>query len=427
MKRRNYFFFKSHAGFIAFLILLAGTLIIQSALWFTYSQYATNTRASNQPHDIAKEVIKLTGIAKTFSSEDAKTINDNLKYLHSRTILASIQTSASKNSEIIPFYLPNQLEKYIENNTENLNISLPLDTNKWLVIKNNPHNHTTQRFGYFTIFISLLIALLLLDMWMINYLSIPLISFANASKRFGVDLNAPAIPLQGTAETQEVITAFNQMQARIRRLVENRTQMLAAISHDLRTPITRLQLRAEFLQDSDQYEKAIADLKEMETMISSILSFARNYSADEPTELFDLKALIETLCDNLVDTGNQVQFTSTLSRLPIEARMLSLKRAINNIVENAVKYGKEAQVNLQEKNKEATILIVDQGPGIPEHAINKVFEPFFRIDAARSPHTIGTGLGMAVARDIIQAHGGNIELANNKTTGLTVTITLPLK
>jgi signal transduction histidine kinase len=215
------------------------------------------------------------------------------------------------------------------------------------------------------------------------------------------------------------------MQDRVRRLLHDRTQMLAAISHDLRTPITRLQLRAEYLQGTNQYDKAIADLKEMENMISSILSFARDHVRSENMERFDLNALLQTLCDDLADVGSHVVYHSELQRMPYFGRIVALKRAINNLIENAVKYGDRAEVSLKQTDKELQIRISDEGPGIPQDQLEKVFAPFYRVDTARSPKKSGTGLGLAVARDIIRAHGGEIRLYNREPHGLTAVISLP--
>ena len=189
--------------------------------------------------------------------------------------------------------------------------------------------------------------------------------------------------LQGSREMKEAIAAFNQMQSRIKRLVSDRTQMLAAISHDLRTPITRLQLRAEYISDEKQYNKSLDDLKEMETMISSILSFSRDYASTEPIELFDMNALLATMCDDFTDTGKPATYNCHDKRITIKARLIPIKRALTNLIENAIKYGESANISLIPQDELLQIKIEDAGPGIAEHQMDKVFDPFYRIDPAK--------------------------------------------
>ena len=161
-------------------------------------------------------------------------------------------------------------------------------------------------------------------------------------------------------------------------------------------------------------------------MIASILAFTRDHASAEALEYFDINALLCTLCDDFTDTGKKAIFTTPGHRITVQGRIMSIKRALINLIDNAIKYGKEASITLEEKQQEIIIKITDQGKGIPTHEHEKVFEPFYRVDPSRSPETSGTGLGMAVARDIIRTHGGEVALMNNHPNGLTVIITLPL-
>ncbi len=297
---------------------------------------------------------------------------------------------------------------------------------QWVYITGGVHEASYALIGWIIFEAFLLMLLVLLCLWVVQRLVIPVAEFERATKRFGVDVQAPPIAMQGTPEMQAVIESFNQMQGRIRRLIMDRTQMLAAISHDLRTPITRLQLRIEALQGTPQYQQAEADLREMERMIASILSFARDYVHTESMERFDLNALTEQICHELEDTGLAIHCDSYVTRLPYFGRMLALKRALTNLFENAVKYGEHAHVSIEVQNHDVKIKIRDQGPGIPQAEMEKVFAPFYRIDSSRTPEKSGSGLGMAVARDIIRAHGGDIALYNHEQGGLLVVVTLPL-
>ncbi len=263
-----------------------------------------------------------------------------------------------------------------------------------------------------------------LSIWAIRRFTAPLVTFARAAERLGRDVKAPSLPERGPSEVRQAVRAFNRMQGRIRRFVEDRTQMVAAISHDLRTPITRLRLRAEFVEDEEEQRKMLADLDEMEGMISSTLSFARQDAATEARTVVDLAALLQSICDDMVDAGLPVELVGE-TRLPYNGQPMGLKRAFTNLIDNAVKYGKRARVRLDEGVDRITVQIDDDGPGIPEGEREKVFTPFYRIDRSRSRETRGSGLGLAFTRTIIRAHGGDIRLVNRTEGGLRVIVTLP--
>jgi signal transduction histidine kinase len=307
---------------------------------------------------------------------------------------------------------------------ERSEVSISLSKEQWLNVRIRPF----QPYLLWKLAIAalgLLLAWIFLSIWGIKRLDLPLQSLLEAAQRFGIDMQTPPLPVTGPAEIQKVIEAFNEMQQRIRRLLDDRTQMLAAISHDLRTPITRLQLRAEYLKGTPQYDKALEDLNDMENMIDSVLAFARSHMQVEPMDHFDLNVLLETLCDDLSDMGHSVTYHPSVSRQPYFGRLGALKRALNNVIENAIKYGKSAEVSLHHYASYWQIKVADQGPGIAADQMEKVFTPFYRVDLSRSSKIRGTGLGLTVARDIIRAHGGDITLHHQEPRGLVVLITLP--
>ena len=200
--------------------------------------------------------------------------------------------------------------------------------------------------------------------------------------------------------------------------------MLAAISHDLKTPITRLRLRAEFIDDDDQRGRMLADLDEMEQMIAATLAFARDDAASEPRLKLDLAAMVQGMVEDMQDLGADCSYDGP-EALVIKGRPVALKRAITNLIDNAVKYGGGARVGLADREGVVRLIIDDDGPGIPEAAFERVFAPFVRLETSRSRATGGTGLGLAVARAAALAHGGAIALANRPGGGLRVTFTLP--
>ena len=200
--------------------------------------------------------------------------------------------------------------------------------------------------------------------------------------------------------------------------------MLAAVSHDLKTPITRMRLRAEFVSDEALREEIDADLSEMEAMIESTLAFLRGESETEAARVVDVVAILETVCDDLADRGHKVELVAP-AQAPLLCRSLAIKRALSNLIDNAVKYGGNAAVSLVVLRDELEITIDDDGPGIPHDQIEAVFDPFYRVESSRSRETGGSGLGLTVARSLIRSHGGEIALQNGPKAGLRVTVRLP--
>jgi signal transduction histidine kinase len=270
----------------------------------------------------------------------------------------------------------------------------------------------------------MILTIVLLSFWVVRRFTAPLDAFTEAASRLGRNVNAPALPESGPREVRRAARAFNEMQDRIRRFVHDRTQMIAAISHDLRTPITRLRLRADEVGDEEQQTKMLKDLEEMEEMIAAVLSFAREDGEAEPQSRLDLGALLQSICDDMADAGRAVTMEDAPGVLFTGQRM-ALKRAFTNLIDNAVKYGKCARARLLDSSECITVQIDDEGPGIPESEHEKVFASFYRLEQSRSRETGGTGLGLAFTRTIIRRHGGDIALHNRAEGGLRVVVTLP--
>jgi signal transduction histidine kinase len=277
-------------------------------------------------------------------------------------------------------------------------------------------------------FVAMSVTALLLILWAVRRLTRPVRDLAAAAKRLGRDVNAPALPETGPREVAQAAAAFNGMASNIRRFVADRTQMLAAISHDLRTPITRLRLRAEFLEDEEQQRRMLADLAEMEAMIAATLAFARDDAGAEPATAVDLAALARTVLDEAADAtpelAAQIAYAGP-EHAVVALRPLAMKRALGNLVGNALKYGAAARLSLDPRGAGAVIAIEDDGPGIPDSALEEVFQPFRRIEGSRNRETGGTGLGLTIARSILRAHGGEVTLHNRDGGGLRVVATLP--
>jgi signal transduction histidine kinase len=271
----------------------------------------------------------------------------------------------------------------------------------------------------------------LLILWAVRRLTRPVRALAEAAERLGRDVNAPPLPEAGPSEVATAAHAFNTMAARIRRFVGDRTQMLAAIGHDLRTPITRLRLRAEFMDDDEQRRKMLADLDEMEAMVAATLAFARDDAAAEPTVAVDIAALCRTVLDEAADAHPDLAEAIAYQgpeRLVAQVRPVAMKRAIANLVGNALAYGSAARLTLAPPGPPARMLrlaIEDDGPGIPLSELESVFQPFRRLETSRNRETGGTGLGLPIARNIFRAHGGDVVLRNRPGGGLVALATLP--
>jgi signal transduction histidine kinase len=272
---------------------------------------------------------------------------------------------------------------------------------------------------------SMVLAIAGLSIWAIRRLTSPFRSFAEAAVRLGSDVNAQPIKEEGPLEVRMAIDAFNGMQKRLQRFVEDRTQMLAAISHDLRTPITRLRLRGELIEDPKQREKHLSDLSQMEQMIAEVIAFVKEDSNGEPTVRVDLAALLQSICDEMSDRGQSVSF-GDYRRIPYDCRRIAMRRCITNLVENALKYGERADVRVDVGRDEVRVEIDDRGPGIPEELREVAFRAFQRLDQSRNRESGGAGLGLAVARGIARAHGGDVTLGDRPGAGLRATIVLPL-
>jgi signal transduction histidine kinase len=285
--------------------------------------------------------------------------------------------------------------------------------------------------GFASAFIVMTILGAIMITWAVRMLLVPVKTLAAAAEALGRDVaNAPPLPETGPLEIVTAAVAFNTMAARVRRFVEDRTFLLTAIGHDLRTPITRLKLRAEYMDDDEQRTKMLADLDEMEAMVAATLAFGRDAATTEPVVKLDLASLLRTILDDAADGDPEHADGLTYDgpkHLPVRARPLALKRALANLVGNALKYGDAAAVTLHAPVRGvARIDIDDHGPGIPDEEKERVFEPFRRLEMSRNRETGGSGLGLSIARNILRAHGGDISLTNRPEGGLRVAVALPV-
>ena len=259
---------------------------------------------------------------------------------------------------------------------------------------------------------------------LVRWLTGPLRRLAQAADGIGRG-RLIAVPQDGPEEVLRVARALDAMQARITRLVDDRTQALAAVSHDLRTPITRLRLRAGFLDDRESQARMEADLDEMEGMISATLAYLQGEVDKEPPQLTDIGTLLSTLCDAAADAGQEVVLSGP-AHFDAFCQHVALRRAVSNLIGNAVSYGGSASVRFDAGSDAMLIAVEDSGPGIPDGELERVFEPFHRLEASRNRSTGGVGLGLTIARQAIEEQGGTLMLANRPGGGLRAVIRLPV-
>jgi len=275
----------------------------------------------------------------------------------------------------------------------------------------------------------LIVAIFLFSVAVLAYLvarmiTRPLGQLAQAAKNLGNDINHPPLKLAGASEIRQASAAFNAMQARIRQYIFQRTQMLAAITHDLQTPLTRMRLRLEKVADPELKERLLGDLSATQEMVREGLDLARSMDTSETMQPLDLDSLLGSVCCDATDAGQQVDIKGNAG-MALMGRPMALRRCLVNLIDNAVKYGQRANVAVENTGGAARIQIRDNGPGIAPGELARVFEPFYRVESSRSRESGGTGLGLTIARNIAEQHGGNIALANHPDGGLQVTLVLP--
>lgn len=304
-------------------------------------------------------------------------------------------------------------------------VSIRLDDGSWVNFSSSALGAAQHLdWGLTAIMICFAVGIVVVALLLLRWATRPLRDLALAAERFSLDQVPQPLPEGGPAEVRRAARAFNTMRERIQRLVTERMQAMAAVSHDLRTPITRLRLRSELLDDDATRRLIDADLGEMAEMIDSTLEYLRGGVSSEATRRIDLASIIETIVDEHADQGHRVTL-SGLSSAPILGQVLPLKRAFSNVIGNAIKYGACATVGIAEADGRFLVTIEDEGPGIPPADLERVFQPFVRLEESRGRETGGSGLGLTIAQSVVRSHDGRIALENGAGGGLRVTVSLP--
>jgi len=270
----------------------------------------------------------------------------------------------------------------------------------------------------------LLAAVIAVSLLAVRWVTRPLRTLADTAEELGRNIHRPALEERGPNEVARAAHALNTMQSRLIAYLDDRTRVLAAMSHDLKTPITRLRLRAELLGDSALKTKIAADLEETQSMLDAALDYLSGAARSEAARPVDVAALLESLQANMQMLGGEVTIEGAAAK-PLRAKPQALKRCVWNLLDNAVKYGARVRVAVDDDERRLRIRVLDEGPGIPAAEMQKVFEPFYRVESSRNRATGGTGLGLSIAKGIAEDHGGSLELSNRAAGGLEVTLILP--
>ncbi len=436
------------------LVLLIGLALVQAAGLTIHAFDRLDLQRLAQVHDAAQRAIDLyrgfatiTPDARARAIADVVPVEDQTLALSDwppQDVLApappGLQRQLMAELQLVPIPRPMRPRDIVllggGGDSEGLlAIGLRFPDGAWLNLRVElPTPRPWHSTAFLLAFLLMTVAAGAMTLWAVRWLTLPVTMLAHAAEQLGRDVNAPPLPEEGPAEVATAAAAFNTMAARIRRFVQDRTLMLTAIGHDLRTPITRLRLRAEFVEDARQRGRMLADLDELEAMVNATLTFGRDAAVGEAVARLDLAELLRTILDEAGDAYPDHAARISLEgpeHLTVTARPLGLKRALTNLVVNAVLYGNAAHVRLAvpvvtQGGEIVTITIDDDGPGIAPDQIERMFQPFQRLEESRSRETGGIGLGLPIARNILRAHGGDVTIENRADGGLRVRVVLPV-
>lgn len=309
--------------------------------------------------------------------------------------------------------------------SSDLRIGFRIGSGEWLVVTPKSDGKETARMIRNVLLpLSAVLVIALFSLWVARGVVRPLDDLAAAAEKLGRDRELSLVGGFNAPELRAIGESFNAMQRRLKQFVDDRLQMIAAISHDLRTPLTRLRLFAEYVPDQEQRRQVLSDIDDMEAMVSATLTFASNQLKDEACSAVDLGSLLISLCDTAADAGCHVIYDGP-DHAGLTCRPVAIRRAFANLIDNGCKFGSEVRVTLRDRSEAIVVLVADDGQGIPAAQREAAFRPFMRLETSRSRATGGTGLGLTIARDVILAHRGDIRLGDSASGGLLVTVTLP--
>ncbi len=305
------------------------------------------------------------------------------------------------------------------------NVAVKLENDQWLNISLPLPDYPSELWspalmpvGLFTF------GLILISGWTVRRILKPLTDVTRAAREFAQNIDAPHINPGSSPEAQAVAEAFNEMQRKIKAIIRSRTEMMGAISHDFRTPLTLIKLRAEGLSESKDRDRLLDSIGRMEVIIDESLLFAKQTYGGEAKRKIDVAALLQSICDDLTEAGHNVAFLTPPVRVVTMGNPVALRRVFTNLLDNALKYGGDVQATVEADKCYALVKIIDDGPGISTEELDRVFDPFYRCDHARTENATGSGLGLSLVKSVVEDHGGEIYLENKMPTGFVVNVQL---
>ncbi|NVJ60974.1 MAG: HAMP domain-containing protein [Gammaproteobacteria bacterium] len=435
------------------ILFLCGVFVIsQTVSLFIYEHNRNHTILMTEASDLAARISGIVSLAQEFPSSERRNIlaSAETQFLSMYPIVTPFEESSCTNNEFSKEMI-SELERAFLNMSKHqirvcvreldglasvvkkdtqgaldvmVIIKFPDQTSSMfhavLPIKNSLFNQTVV----FYLLALVCVGLMLSWIFIIRLVS-PIERFAQAAESMGRDINSePMNEEEGAVEVRVAARSFNHMQERLIRQMKSQTEMFAAVSHDLKTSLTRLNLRVEQIENKEQQQGLFRVVSDMSQMIHSILDYLRGEHSNEASRRVEFRALVESLCDDLKDEGFAVTIDSDVDEQIIECRPVALRRGIQNVIDNAIKYGECAQITLNANDSNIVLDVCDIGPGIPEQNQKDVFKPFYRQEKSRNKKTGGLGLGLSITQNIIHSHGGQIELSNLSDGGLRVRIIL---
>lgn len=354
-----------------------------------------------------------------FASEEQLPIKNNAKYGNEYKIVTGFLENSLHNK--FPKAVTNV---YLANGRDTVIVLIEEENGLYRFTSSTKNIFSTSIFGFVAWMVGTSLLLFLVATLFLRIQVRSIATLAQVAEDFGKGINTPFKPY-GSSEVRKAGIAFIKMKERIQKQISERTQMLAGVSHDLRTPLTRMRLQLAMLPDTPDNKEFIEDIGEMEKMLDGYLAFVSGEGSEKNT-FVDMNELILSIINKFRNTKAMIRYSTNDQVSAIQGREQALKRAITNIISNAFNYGKTIAVALESNNKKLEVTVDDDGPGIPEEKREEVFKAFYRLDESRNKETGGVGLGLSIARDIITSHGGKIELSDSELGGLRVLISIPL-
>ncbi len=415
----------------AFGMIILGiiSLVIIGNVYLIYTMDQRNQQLETKHQGLVNSNVIITIINIMMNTPEGR-LESMINTIHANTanpnFNISLTTSPKWPQQAINFDSDEITEILKEEKTYIDTISYRLPSGKWLNVAFGYEPPPFPLIKVLFIIFEIIVAILLLSYaWSLNRFSSPLQQLKQHADELGMDLQAKKTPIYGPTLAKNALQSMNLMQDRLYQLVRERVASIAALSHDIKTPLTRLKLRVQMMDEKDKQVSMLNDISDIEILLSETLNFAKQDYHQEEKRRLDLVALLQTLSNDLQDTEQPVSFERKISRAIIMGQSSNLTRAFNNLIQNAILYGHRCDVSMQMNQRRIEVHFRDQGPGIPDEIQEKVFEPFFRFEKSRSRKTGGTGLGLAIARSILLANDGQITLQNLEK-GLDVVVSFPV-